>query len=36
MFYCPPGADYRVARALTGATAQVFDVAIDTQGLILW
>jgi D-glycero-alpha-D-manno-heptose-7-phosphate kinase len=36
MFYCPPGADYRVARALTGAKAQVFDVAIDTQGLILW
>jgi len=35
-FYCPPPADYRVARALTEAGAQTFDVAIDTQGLVLW
>jgi len=36
MFYCPAPADYRVSRALTEAGAQVFDVAIDTQGVILW
>jgi D-glycero-alpha-D-manno-heptose-7-phosphate kinase len=36
MFYCPPPADYGVARALEDADAQVFDVAIDTQGLVLW
>lgn len=35
-FYCPPPADYRVACALTEADAEIFDVAIDTQGLILW
>jgi len=35
-FYCPPPADYRVARALAEADAETFDVAIDTRGLILW
>jgi len=36
MFYCPPPADYRVAQALTDAGAQVFDVAIDLTGLLVW
>ncbi|MGD9498542.1 MAG: hypothetical protein AB7Y46_19770 [Armatimonadota bacterium] len=36
VFYCPPPADYRVASALTEAGAQVFDVAIDTWGLMVW
>ena len=36
MFFCPPPADYHVARALREAGAQVFDVAIDTTGLLVW
>lgn len=36
MFYCPPPADFHVAQALTAAGAQVFDVAIDTTGLLVW
>ncbi|MGI5816588.1 MAG: hypothetical protein ACOX9R_00650 [Armatimonadota bacterium] len=36
MFYCPSPADYTVARALAQAGAQVFDVAIDPCGLIVW
>ena len=36
MFYCPPAADFRVARALTEAGAQVFDVTFDLSGLIVW
>jgi len=36
MFYCPSPADYLVARALEDAGAQVFDVAIDHSGLIVW
>lgn len=36
LFYCPPPADFRVAQALTAAGAQVFDVAIDTTGLLVW
>jgi len=36
MFYCPPPADYRVARALEQAGADVFDVAIDQVGLMVW
>lgn len=36
MFYCPPPSDFRVAQALAEAGAQVFDVAIDTTGLLVW
>ncbi len=36
MFYCPSPADYKVTRALTRAGAQVFDIAIDHSGLIVW
>ena len=36
MFYCPPPADFRVARALTEVGAQVLDVAIDMTGLLVW
>jgi len=36
MFYCPPPADYNVAKALSEAGAQVFDVAIDCTGLLVW
>jgi len=36
VFYCPPPADLRVAGELTEAGAQVFDVAIDTTGLLVW
>jgi len=36
MFYCPPPADFHVAQALTAAGADVFDVAIDTSGLLVW
>lgn len=36
LFYCPPPADFRVARALSALGAQVFDVAIDLTGLLVW
>lgn len=35
-FFCPPPADFRVAQALSAAGADVFDVAIDTTGLLVW
>ncbi len=36
LFYCPPPSDYHVAQALRKAGAQVFDVAIDDVGLLVW
>ena len=36
VFYCPAAADFRVAKALDEAGADVFDVAIDRCGLIVW
>lgn len=36
MFYCPAPADYLVAQALTAAGADVFDIAIDRCGLLVW
>lgn len=36
LFYCPPPADYHVARALEAAGADVLDVSIDRTGLLVW
>jgi D-glycero-alpha-D-manno-heptose-7-phosphate kinase len=36
LFYCPAPTDYAVAQALADADAEVFDVAIDRTGLMVW
>lgn len=36
MFWCPPPTDFKVVQALSAAGAQVFDVAIDTTGILVW
>lgn len=36
MFYCPSPADYLVSQALAESGAEVFDVAIDRTGLMVW